>query len=394
MKSKKINQYSGRLIHTIYCILLLGVFFIPTALADSMETLYEVSVKVSDNNTENELINKGFASVLVKVSGNSKILTSPKYHSLVAKAHSALSQFRYDYIASARDVSVKEKWFWVRFNPKVIDDLLNTSNIPIWNRVRPKTLVWFSQEIAGQRYLHDQYDAPEIYSILHNKANQRGISLMYPFLDLQDRSNVSINDIWNNFNDKILFASKRYQAQSVLTSRIFQDSKGAWISQWSFLILGEIHNWEITDKSLTTVLEAGIDKLADKLAQQLAQTNHESTQSNLLVQISNIKDFKDFQRLDDYFRGLATVKSLSLVKLEHDKIVYNINHLGKVYSFVQEISLGDLLNPVEQAHNDFSYDDYKTVVADNNQGNTRAIAVQEATIPKELQIDLDYWLIR
>jgi len=383
LKSKRINYYTAKLItHTLYLVLLLNIVFIQTTLAETMETLYEVSVKVADNKTENELIKEGFAYVLVKVSGDSGVLTSPAYSSLVAKAQSALSQFRYDYITPSNDASAeqKEKWFWVRFNPKIIDALLNDANIPIWGSARPKILIWFSQEIEGLRYLQDQYDAPEVYNALKNQADRRGISLMYPFLDLQDRSNISIKDIWNNFNDAILLASKRYQAQSILTSRVFQDAEGTWVTQWSLLMLGNTQSWEIRDSHLTRALASGIDELTDKLADQFAQTDQQSTQAGVFVQISNISDFKDFQRLDDYFRHLSTVKSLSLVKLEHDKIIYKINHLGTVNSFVQEIGLGDFLSPIENVQNDFSYDD--------------SDETKEAIIPEELIIDLNYWLVR
>ncbi len=389
LKSKRINNHTARIriIHTLYFILL----FAQVTLADNMETLYEVSVKVSDNKTENELINEGFSYVLIKVSGDSEVLTSPAYSSLVAQARSALSQFRYDDISASSDPSVKEKWFWVRFNPKIINNLLNIANIPIWGSVRPNILIWLSQKINGEYYLHDQHEAPDIYKTLNNQANQRGISLIYPFLDLQDRSNMSIEDIWNHSNNAILLASKRYQAQAILTSRIFQDSAGTWVSQWSLLMLGETQNWKIRDNSLLRAVASGIDELADKLADQLAQTNDESRQSGLFIQISNINDFNDFQHLDDYFRSLATVKSLSLIKLEHDKIIYKINHLGKVKSLIQEIEMGDLLSPIEAVKNDFSYDDkdYKPVVITNTSVNTK-----EAVIAEKQLIDLDYWLIR
>jgi len=178
---------------------------------------------------------------------------------MLKKAKNAISQFRYDYQELPSDdagteaqqddkkktTEEKEKWFWVRFNQKAVNDLLKNAQIPIWGKIRPKTLIWFSQEVKGKRYLQSQHDQPGIYNIFKQQADKRGISLSFPFMDLQDQSSISTTDIWGNFNDAILLASRRYQAQSTLTSRLFKEPSGLWVSQWSLLMLGEVQSWEI-----------------------------------------------------------------------------------------------------------------------------------------------------
>jgi len=378
------------------------LFFIQSSLGADISQLYEASVKVIADKSENELIKSAFSRVLIKVSGRSDISSSSAYAGLLKKADSAISQFRYDYIqkqqsktpaeeqsAEEENVTIdKEKWFWVRFNSGIVNSLLTDAAIPVWGKARPETLLWFSQEIKGKRIMQNQHDAVHIYNILKNQAESRGIALLFPFMDLQDQSAVSTSDIWANYNDSVLSASRRYQAQSTLTTRLFQQSGGLWVSQWTLLILGNSSSWEIKDNDLQRVLASGIDELADKLARQFTQSVQANNQNSVLVQINNINNFKQYQQLDDYLANLATVKSLTLVHVQQDRIIYEINYMGGQNALLQEIHLSDLLKPLDNSGFNTRQTDnnYKPVILDNMDKKTDINAA-----PVRLQADLEYW---
>ena len=366
---------------SVFSIIFISLLFIQAGSAASSGKLYEASVKVETDKSENELIAVAFTRVLVKVSGRSDVSASAAYNTMLEKAKGAISQFRYDYKTIPSDIGSlppkgskseqtdKEKWFWVRFNSKIIDNLLKEAQLPIWGKVRPATLVWFSQEIKGQRSLQSQHEAPEVYAILKQQAENRGISLMFPFLDLQDQAKVSATDIWGNFTDAILLASRRYQAQATVTVRLYKEPSGLWVSQWNLLMLGEVKSWKLRDENKARILSSGIDELADKLAQQFTQAVNDVNDSNVLVQINNVSDFKAFQELDDYLRNLASVKLAALVQMEQDRVIYNISYLGDKRSFIQEIRLGDVLNSVERSRVDYGAsdndnNDYRPVILD------------------------------
>jgi len=400
--------------------LFIGVLFVwsllltQSVLAVNVEKLYEASVRAQLDRTEKQLTQDAFSQVLVKVSGRSDVLTSASYDELLKSADSAVSQFRYDYkspknagLANAdTKQEEKEKWFWVRFNANTVNRLLRDAHIPIWGKVRPETLLWFSREgirsaNKGQRVLVSQYDEPEIYKIFSRQAQARGISLLYPFLDLEDQANISANDLWGNFNDAVLLASRRYQAPATLTSRLFREPSGLWVSQWSLLMLGETQTWSIRDEKLERVLISGIDELADRLARQFTQVAQEGSNAHVLLQINNVSDFKEFQGVDDYLRHLATVKSLVLMQMEQDKLLYKIDYISSKRALIQEIRLGDVLHSIEQTHSNpeqgmaqDAQKAYKPVILDglDKQSAIQNGASLETTAPNSLQAELEYWL--
>ncbi len=412
----------------LLAIVIIGcLLFSQSAFAANIGQLYEASVKADGAKSENKLIADAFKQVIVKVSGRSGIVVSKD---ILKKAESAISQFRYDYKrqavtsettepAAEDSEANKEKWFWVRFNQKMVNTLLKEAQIPIWGKVRPQTLIWFSRELKGKRLLQSQHDEPEIYDIFTRQAQLRGISLIFPFLDLQDQSTISSNDIWGNYNDAILLASKRYQAQTTLTVRLFKESTGLWVAKWNLLMLGETQSWTVRNEQLAVVLSSGIDGLADRLSRQFAQLEQDSGDNpGLLVAINNINNFKSYQLVDDYLRNLATVRSFMLVQIKRDKLFYRVHYHGTQNSLIQEVRMGDLLNPVElsrDAEMNSPDNDYKPVIldeldktraenpplsvaqpGDNQTQSSVSMAGNNlaAKVVPVLQADLEYWFTR
>ena len=178
----KVKQTSNFYFIRQLTLIIFSLFVIQPGFAASVSKLYESSVKVDSpkgeqQQSENQLIAAAFTQVLIKVSGRSDVAASTGYSAMLKKAEGAISQFRYDYkVLSEADNETsqqgeqqeeKEKWFWVRFNAKTINALLKDAQIPIWGKIRPETLVWFSQETQGKRYLLSQYEEPEIYDAAH-----------------------------------------------------------------------------------------------------------------------------------------------------------------------------------------------------------------------------------
>jgi len=263
---------------------------------------------------------------------------------------------------------------------------------------------------------------------------------MFPFLDLQDQNNISANDLWGNFSDTILLASKRYQSQAALSIRLYQKKSGLWHSNWTLLLLGENQSWTASNKNRAQALASGIDQLADQLAKQFTspvsgQNDIQGSfngqppedRNSVLIQVNNVSDFREFQKLDEYFNNLASVKSVILKQLEHDRLIYKINYLGEKKSLIREIKLGDRLNSIERSGVDNSFNgdkDYQAVILDNLDNPVQkknsdlessqnalqklpeqqlskeqllkksAAEIEQPKVIEELLPELEYWLVR
>src|SRR5690606_12687559 len=120
-----------------------------------------------------------------------------------------------------------------------------------WGADRPLTLVWIAVDWGqGEREIvaSDDLDraAAEARSIDRNRllreriqdvALERGLPIAFPLLDAEELELVSFSDIWGGFNDRLLEASRRYGADSILVGRVRADT--AERNRWSYFFGGE-----------------------------------------------------------------------------------------------------------------------------------------------------------
>ena len=80
-------------------------------------------------------------------------------------------------------------------------------------------------------------------------------------LDIEDLENVSFTDLWGGFDELLLQASARYQAETVLVGRIRVEDLPE-LSRWTWYLGGERELW-------TGDTEEAIHMLADALAERV-----------------------------------------------------------------------------------------------------------------------------
>ena len=142
----------------------------------------------------------------------------------------------------------------VSFDGSAIVTKLRQSGQTVWGSNRPLTLVWIAVDWGrGEREIiaadDPQRGRDEARSIDRNRllrqrvldvAERRGLPIIFPLLDTEDLQNISFSDIWGGFDDELLAASKRYNADSILVGRVHAASNQR--NRWSYYFNGEKRN--------------------------------------------------------------------------------------------------------------------------------------------------------
>ncbi len=122
----------------------------------------------------------------------------------------------------------------VSFDGEAIETVLRANGQLVWGSERPLTLVWLAVDWGqGEREIIAAGDPERLpqqsRSIDRNRlmrervlgiAEKRGLPLAFPLLDTEDLQSVTFSDIWGGFDDRIIDASQRYEANSVLIGRV------------------------------------------------------------------------------------------------------------------------------------------------------------------------------
>src|SRR5690606_30642667 len=152
-----------------------------------------------------------------------------------------------------------------------IERILRSANVTVWGNDRPLTLVWLAVDWGqGEREIVAAGDAPMdaeaalriernrlLRERVHEAATRRGIPVAFPLLDAEDLQQVNFADVWGGFDDRLLAASHRYGASSVLVGRLRPGAVGG--NRWSWHFGPEQREWSGEPEEV-------IARLADALA--------------------------------------------------------------------------------------------------------------------------------
>ncbi len=308
--------------------------------------LYQAMTPVTDESTSvrKSAIKQALIQVLIKLTGDKNIANSSGISSLLDSPERYMQQFRYQEATIIEGQPPTEE-LWVQFDETALNNALRSYGLTIWGKERPSILVWLAHENNNNRRLVSFEESPEYIAMLDKSAAARGVSLLFPLLDLEDTSQMSVSDVWAGFKEPILNASARYQSDVVLTGRLVQTLANLWETQWSAYIGDQEMHWTTQGELAEIVLEEGVDELVDRLAAQYANNGSAATEVIELV-VSDINDLDGYAKTLSYLESLQAISSVQVKKVSEDRVKFEIISHGGIAAFNQTIALGKTLELV------------------------------------------------
>ncbi len=312
--------------------------------------LYHANVPVENESASlrRPAIKQALIKVLIKLTGDRNISKNADIGPLINQAEGFVQQFRYRQVVDQIDPAIQAHELWVQFDEVPLNEGLRSYGISIWGNERPSVLVWLVHEENSVRRMVSFEESPQYLTMLDKAAANRGISLLFPLLDLEDNSRISASDIWGGFKDPIMAASNRYQADVVMTGKLVQALPNIWESYWTVYINGQVVNWNSQGELAEIVLQEGVDEMADRIASQY--TNTGSTQTEVIeLLVTDVDDLDEYARALSYLESVQSVQSVQVKSVSSDKVLFELINRGGQGAFDQSITLGKTLEPVNNS---------------------------------------------
>jgi uncharacterized protein len=310
------------------------------AVAD--ERLHEATVPVE--NRDRPAREAGFKlaleRVLVKLSGDRLVLQDPRIRDLQAQAGRYVQRFRY---VEAGEGAVRLE---VRFDGAALERLLAERGLPVWGSNRPSVLVWLAATHDGGRVILGGDEGRELAKALEGVADARGIRVVFPVMDLEDRSALNFADLAGGFHEPVLRASDRYSTRFVLAAHV-QPRAGGWTGRWRLFgqDFQEIHQAE--GDTVEAALDAGLQGVVDILGRRLAIAGLLPTEDHVEVVVHGVDSLESYQRVRQYLAGLSVVAEIKPHRLEPDRAVFLVQLRGSPRDLERGVRLGRVLEPSE-----------------------------------------------
>ena len=229
---------------------------------------------------------------------------------------------------------------------KTIDEALKNQGISIWDKERPSVLVWLVSQKNNNRSFVNIEENFEYLNILEDRASARGISLLFPLLDLQDDSKISVTDVWGGFSEPIVEASKRYQANVILTGKFTQILPTLWESEWAVYYDEQVVDYVSQSDVADIVLEEGIDELVDQLVSHYSDDGRQDIQVIELL-VNDIENIDEYAQIFSYLTSLQSVNQVNVKEVTSRHVVFELTSERGVAGVHQAISLGKILESIE-----------------------------------------------
>ncbi len=303
---------------------LLGAAGVPPALAVEVPTLFtaEVPFDRAARNARERAYELALAVVLKRVSGEDLGSDAAAIRQLFPEPATYVVQFRQGGADS----------LWVSFDGQAIERTLRASGQSFWGSDRPLTVVWLAVDWGqGRRELiaaDDPMDEPRTSrSINRNQllrervldnAERRGLPVVFPLLDAADLESVSFSDVWGGFDERIVEASERYGADSILIGRIRPGANRR--ENWSYYFSGDSRSW-------TGSPEMVVGQVADLLAREFSVGG--STQPDTVaVAVSGIVSIEAYGRLQTVLNNVSLIEEFSITEVSGDRVSLRVNVRG------------------------------------------------------------------
>jgi hypothetical protein len=316
--------------------------------------LYDARIEVADQSQviREKAIQQAFRQVLIKVSGQSNLLSNRQVSTKLSEAIRFMHAYSYE---------MQDQQLFVRvdFDPQRVEKMLRSSGVPVWDKRRPDTLIWLaSEEIGGSR--RRIVKGGEYYDLLQlteQSAATRGIKLIHPLWDLDDFEKLSLYDLWGGFSQQIIMASERYDTEIVFSARLYQendsrvgntDTNRAWYADWIMVDNGSMVSGRETAGSQDTLVELLIDMLADNLAAEYAidLTKLDPDAAKSQIKITNVDSLVKYVQVLKFLNSLSVVSSASLVQQKGPEAIFQLSLLGDTNDLINALALDNKIQPV------------------------------------------------
>ncbi len=343
---------NGIIIWQRYLLLvaLLMLIGLSNARAARVADLYTAQILVAEQSVKADpsLVARAMRQVLIKVSGRPSVVSNPQLKAALAAPDPFIQQFSYQSTAipmqteDGREVLAQQ--LRIDFSQQLVDQLLSDAGVRPLGATRPGVLLWIVEERSGGREYLGRNEDPVFVAML-NRAEERGLPVFRPLMDMEDEQALPVSDAWGFFADSIRRASARYQADAILVGRIYRDRRGGWNSQWQLLWPQEVQAFEGAGRSLEEQLAFAVETTADRVFADFVKPSSGLDEDGVQMQIDGVNGLDDYFRITNYLKELPAVRDVQVSSLSEDRLVLRLIVDGSVRQVESSVGLNQRFRP-------------------------------------------------
>ena len=307
--------------------------------AIEMTSLYTARVPLDpeENDPRAAAYRTALQDVLLRVSGSATGSDPELFDQLFPNPTSYVVQYR----------PGPDDTLFVSFDGEAVEDVLRRNGQPVWGSDRPLTLIWLAVDWGqGEREILGADDPErtddEARTIDRNRllrqrvldiAERRGLPVAFPLLDTEDLARVTFPDIWGGFDELVLDASQRYEADSVLIGRVRAESSQR--NRWVWHFGSDVQSWNGEPELVMSLI-------ADQLAAEFA-IGGDSVLESVALTVSGINSVDAYGSVQRLLANINVIETFTVTEVDGDRIEYRVSAHGGAERLARALQLAGLV---------------------------------------------------
>jgi len=241
-----------------FLVAIIGMIAMPlvVAFAQSTSQLYQTQAIVTGTGEVNRQI--GFKDCLgqelVKVSGDQKVLTAPGLATVLERAGSFVSEFRYHDrlegipIHDEQGTHDRPQDLTCVYKPETVDDLLLSLRRKPWLGNRPRLAVFLAVRDAKRSFVlaSDGTESPYMTESFQAATIPLAMSILLPDQGKLTIASLDVVTLQHTDMTQLDILAKQIGADTALAGSIaWSDADLGWVADWRVTHGGRIYSWQV-----------------------------------------------------------------------------------------------------------------------------------------------------
>ena len=312
--------------------------------AEPVDWLYDVKVPVNAR-TQAEAetaLTRSIEVLLMRLTGLSNIPRVPEVQTALANMTTYVKQYEFSTLTVNSPYGSGDAVV-AKFNSTLIRELIKEAKFPVWPADRPTVLLWLTiHESSDSELVRD--GAPAALE-LSKRAQERGIELVVPIMDLQEQVMITSSSVNGRFWSDLAVASARYRTEFTAAVTCQKDFMGRYQTLITYWYQGAEHFDYRVFRTREELPVNVVDHIVDVLVNQHAIVReHEEIYR---IGVTDITSVESYAAVLTHLNELDFIDDYVLLSLDNDVFIFDVFTPSSADLFVQLVEASGLLRTVD-----------------------------------------------
>lgn len=327
-------------------LLLQSVFVASLVHTEPVDWLYDVKVPIKARTQQQAEIAlpRSVEVLLMRLTGLSNIPMVPEVQDAIANLNTYVKQYEFTKLSPNSPLGTGDALV-ARFNSTLIRELIKEARFPVWPADRPSVLLWLTIHEGSDSELVSDGDPAALE--LSKRAQERGIELVVPIMDLQEQTKITSSSVNGRFWTDLAEVSARYSTEFIAAVSSQKDFFGRYRTFITYWYQGTEHFDYRVFKARDELPVNVVDHIVDVLVSKHAIVREQ--EEVFRIGVTDVNSVESYAAVLKQLNVLDFVDEFVLVSLVNQVFIFDVYTPSSADLFVELVDATPSFKTVDHA---------------------------------------------